>query len=445
MALKSLRLKVESIAKLEVAVTFLLLMFYVGALGIRVPIGSSNWSPGLERNILEKFIAALSYLLIPLLFSRKWKLGILLLAKNPLLTFLIFLTSFSIVWADTNLARNISEVRGFLLSSLFGVYLAVRFSIKEQTRLLAAVFGLVILMSIPVALFIPGYGIHPVRGDLPQLGGYWTGIFAHKNDLGSFMAWSAFIFLSLGLSISDNKLGRLSSWLGFALSCILVYLSGSGGSFVNLLGTTGIVLLSKFTKRTYYKLQVLLMISLILLCGFVSILILSNGQIIASAMGKDLTFTGRMPMWSELLNYIAEKPLFGYGFNGFWNSIQYGGVFRARWYWKEVPHSHNGFIELFLALGLLGFCPFVIDLVLKFIRASQEVYRAKVVEDIVPMQFLLTFVLANMSEAKLLTSNNIYWIIYIATAFSLIAKQRKSRKILVSSTSIQREKAGKMA
>jgi exopolysaccharide production protein ExoQ len=423
---KSLKLRKESIAKFEVAVTFLLLMFYVGALGIRVPIGGFNWNADLEqRNILEKVIAALSYLLIPFLVSRKWKLCIFLLTKNSLLVCLLFLTSFSIVWADTNLAQNISEVRGFLLSSLFGIYLAARFSIKEQTRLLAGVFGIVILLSIPVALFLPGYGIHPAQGDLSQLGGNWTGIFAHKNTFGPFMAWSAFIFLSLSLSIFHNNSGRLVSWVGFALSCILVFLSGSAGSLVNLLGIICLVFLSKFTKRTHYKLQVLLTVSLILLCGIISILILNNGQIIASAVGKDLTFTGRIPMWSELLDYIAQKPLLGYGFNGFWDSNQYGGVFRARWAWKDVPHSHNGFIELLLALGLLGFLLFVVDFILEFIRAFREVYRANTVEDIVPMQFLLSFLIANMSEAKLLVSNNIYWIIYIAMAFSLVAKQRQ--------------------
>ena len=421
----NIKLKVETINKLEVASAFILLMYYVGALGIRVPLGGYNWHPGLEgRNILEKLVAALSYLVVPLLFSRIWKLCVLLLTKNPLITCFLFLTSVSVVWADTNLARNISETRGFLLTSLFGMYLGARFSIKEQARLLAGVFSIAIVMSITVALFLPGYGIHPTQGELTQLGGYWTGIFSHKNTFGPFMAWSGFIFLSFALSI-PNRRWRLASWIGFALSCILVLLSGSAGSLVNLVGAIGIVFVSKFAKKTHYKVQVLLLVSLILLCGLVSLAILINAQSIASAAGKDLTFTGRIPLWSELLDYVAKKPLLGYGFNGFWNSAQYGGFFRGKWLWKDVPHSHNGFIELLLALGLIGFAIFALSFIVNFFRAAKEIYQAKVLEDIIPMQFLLTFFLANMAEAKLLVSNNIYWIIYVATAFSLVAKQRK--------------------
>ena len=425
----NLRLKIKTIDRLEVAATFLLLMYYVGALGIQVPIGSFNWHPGLGRNILEKLIAALSYLVVPLLFSRRWKLCILLLTKNPLITCFLFLTSLSVIWADTNLAGNISETRGLLLTSLFGMYLAARFSIKEQIRLLAGVFSIAIIMSIAVALFLPGYGIHPLNGKISQLGGYWTGIFAHKNTFGPFMAWSGLIFLSLASSIS-NRRWRLVFWIGFGLSCILVLLSGSAGSLVNLVGAIGIAFISKFAKKTHYKVQVLLLVSLILLCGLVLSSILIYGQSIASAAGKDLTFTGRIPLWSELLDYVAEKPLFGYGFNGFWNSAQYGEVFRGKWLWKDVPHSHNGFIELLLALGLVGFSIFALSFAVNFFRAAKEIYQAKTLEDTIPMQFLLTFFLANMSEAKLLVSNNIFWIVYVATAFSLVAKQRKRERRL---------------
>ena len=422
-------MKIKSLVKLEVAVSFLLLMFYMGALGMRIPIGTNHVTYGTaQSNLIERIMAPLSYLLIPFLISRKWKLCIYLLTKDLTLILLLFLVSFSIIWTDPNLVvQNLSKIRGLLLSSMFGVYLAARFSIREQTRLLAGVFGIVILFSILAALFVPGYGIHPATK--PQLAGYWTGIFAHKNALGAHMAWSASIFLSLSLSISRNHLGRLALWTGFALSFLLVFLAGSAGGLVNLLSVICIIPLSKFLKKTHYKLQVLLIITLILLSGGIFILVVANAPTIAEALGKDLTFTGRLPLWHELLGYIAQKPLLGYGFNGFWDSDQYGEVFRARWVWHSVPNAHNGFVELLLALGLLGFLLFVMSFILQFLRAYKQVYRAKIVEDVVPMQFLLTFSIFNISESRLLMANNIYWIIYIAMALSLAVKYRQERKL----------------
>ena len=133
-------------------------------------------------------------------------------------------------------------------------------------------------------------------------------------------------------------------------------------------------------------------------------------------------------MWSKLISYIAQKPLLGYGFNGFWDT-KYGQFFKARWVWADVPHSHNGFIELLLALGLIGFLLFIISCLFLFLRSYKQAYTAKTLEDIVPMQFLLTFLIANISESELLISNNIYWVIYVAMSLSLARKDMQERKL----------------
>ena len=126
-------------------------------------------------------------------------------------------------------------------------------------------------------------------------------------------------------------------------------------------------------------------------------------------------------MWLELSSYVAQKPFLGYGFNGFWDT-KYGQVFKARWAWSEVPHSHNGFIELLLSLGLIGFILFITSFIFLFLRSYRQAYVAKTLEDIVPMQFFLTFLIANMSESELLIANNIYWVMYVTMSLSLALK-----------------------
>ena len=244
------------------------------------------------------------------------------------------------------------------------------------------------------------------------------------------MAWSAAVFLSLSLSNSRNYLFRLALWTGFALSSMLVFLAGSAGGIINLVCVISIIPLSKFFKKAYYKLQVLLIVSMALLIIGSSILVVVNSETIAQSLGKDLTFSGRVPMWSTLMDYVTQKPLFGYGFNGFWDT-EYGEFFRSRWSWDTVPHSHNGFIELLIALGLIGFLLFVMSFVLQFIRAYKHLYEAKSLEYVLPMQFLITFLLANLSESRLLIANNIYWIIYVAMSLSLAIENKQKRKLRV--------------
>ena len=409
---------------LELVITFLLLLYYVGTFDIKNPIGnipSVDYSP--QRSLIEQVIAPLSYILVPWLISRKWKLCLYLVTRDLPLFCLLVLANLSIIWSGFALDSNISNIRGLLLSTMFGVYLAASFSIKEQTRMLAGVFGIVVPLSIFVALFVPGYGVH--GGHLSG----WTGIFEHKNTLGAHMAWSASILLSLGLSIQRNNLVRIFLWVGFALSSLLVFLAGSAGGIVNLVCVIAIVPLSKFFRKTYYKLQVVLTVGLTLLTVGLFYLLAANLETVAGLLGKDLTFSGRLPMWSELFGrYVVQKPLFGYGLNGFWET-EYGQFFRARWVWEEVPHSHNGFVELILAVGLIGFSLFLVSFILLSIGAYHQAYTAEVLEDILPLQFVVTFLLANLSESRLLISNNIYWIFYVAVSMSLILVRVRDRKL----------------
>ena len=422
-------MKIKSLIKsnslnAEVIITFVLLLYYIGAFSIKTPIGNiNNFDYSSQKSLIEKIIAPLSYILVPFLISRKWKLCIYLTAKNISLFCFLVLVNLSIIWASTDVGSNIPNVRGLLLSTTFGIYLAARFSIKEQARLLAGAFLAVILFSIAVALFVPGYGVHSGIGNLEG----WTGIFEHKNTLGAYMAWSASVFLSLSLSIRNN-FARLVLWLGFALSLLLVFLAGSAGGILNLLCVISIVPLSRFFKQTYYKLQVVLIVSATLLIGSVFFFIAANLQAIAELLGKNLTFSGRIPMWLELSDYIAEKPLLGYGFNGFWET-EYGQIFRSRWQWEEVPHSHNGFIELILALGLIGLSIFAIGFIFTSLEAYKQAYTAKTLEDILPLQFVLTFLIANLSESRLLISNNMYWIFYVTISMSLTLEYVRKRKL----------------
>lgn len=419
-------MKLQTLYKIEKITVVVMLLFYIGALSIQPPVGS----PGFVMNyksISEKLLAVTSYLIVPLLIAGRWKTWVYLLTKNITLVLFLILVAFSILWADLDLNQNLNQVRGLLLSSFFGFYLAARYSLKEQNRMLAIALGIAAVLSFLVGILLPSYGIHSSGGDLKGLAGLWNGVFDHKNDLGAHMAWSTGIFFSLSQSIKKGRL-RLLMWAMFGLSFLLVILSGSAGALANSLIITVIVPLSGFIKKRYYKLQAVLMVSFIVISTTVSTLIAANAENLASAAGKDLSLTGRAPLWSSLMAYAAQKPWFGYGFNGFWPSERYGGVFKSRWTWKDVPHSHNGFIELLLALGIIGCLLFTISFLHALILASHKTYVGEVAEDIIPLQFLLTFAMANLSEHKLLLANNIYFVIFIATAVSLgLERKRMTR------------------
>lgn len=70
---------------------------------------------------------------------------------------------------------------------------------------------------------------------------------------------------------------------------------------------------------------------------------------IVSLAGRDMTFTGRTDVWRELLK-VGTDPLFGTGFMSFWDDLH----FRERLPSWVAFSAHNGYIEVYLAGGLVG-------------------------------------------------------------------------------------------
>ena len=72
------------------------------------------------------------------------------------------------------------------------------------------------------------------------------------------------------------------------------------------------------------------------------------------AAGRDATFTGRTGLWETLLQEPIN-PLIGVGYASFWLGE------RLERFWAMYPTSppieaHNGYLEVYLNLGLIGVC-----------------------------------------------------------------------------------------
>ena len=66
----------------------------MGGLGIDIPKGIESISVIDKKNLIEKMMSALAYLLIPLLITRKWKSCIYLLTKDIPLILLLLLANY---------------------------------------------------------------------------------------------------------------------------------------------------------------------------------------------------------------------------------------------------------------------------------------------------------------------------------------------------------------
>jgi exopolysaccharide production protein ExoQ len=151
-----------------------------------------------------------------------------------------------------------------------------------------------------------------------------------------------------------------------------------------------------------------------------------NGSM-AVAVGKDPTLHDRTKIWAALLS-MHTNPLVGTGYQSFW----LGTRLQTFWQSAELGHineAHNGYLEVYLELGLIG-----VSLLVGFLVAS---YRA-ICKRLSPQSSLailgsatwMTLVFYNMSEAAFQVG--LLWMVFLMGAI-VVPERAKSRVQSVAS------------
>ena len=246
--------------------------------------------------------------------------------------------------------------------------------------------------------------------------GCWRGIVSHKNTLGRLMVMS----IALCSVSTGSGLRRLTL---FVLSASLLLLSRSAGSILSV-----IVLLMCWPAVWLLRkpIKVLLTGGILLasVLGSVTVYTYAHAGEIAFALldrlGKSTTLSGRGPLWFLCLKYISDRPWFGYGYSAFWLGAD--GQYSSQ-IWKilrwEVPHAHNGFLELCLDIGIIGLILFLCVYFAALAQSIKALRRARSQESMWTLMFLVFLFAANLSENTLLFGKQ-YFLDYIRQCYLLL-------------------------
>lgn len=296
-----------------------------------------------------------------------------------------------------------------LATTLFGAYVAARYTIAEQLRMLAWALGVAAILSLLCALLVPQFGIGDDR--------FWRGVFTHKNSLGRLMALSTIVFFTLAKGARER---RALKWLMGALSVALLALSGSSTGIVIAVGLFLTVSVIAWVQRSPQK---RLVPGLILVTFLGAFALLSGTMLLGPFMellGKDDTLTGRTFVWASAMDAIANRPLLGYGYSAFWPSAE--GERIQSLLGPVFVHAHNGYLDLALQLGALGLVAFVFTLARNLWRALTT--RVAEFEQIWPTIFFVFLLMYNMTESSILGRNNLFWILYVSTTLAILKEKR---------------------
>ncbi len=390
------------------------LLFFTGAITVLLNGGTAPNAS--QSDSISKVLMYGIQGITGLLLVADYKRVIQTALREKLLWIIVAIALFSTFWSDVpsrTIASNINLVR----ITLFGVYFAARYSLKEQLHLLTWVLGIAAALSLAFIIVLPSYGVMGMGSiSSPETiahAGTWQGVYGHKNILARIMLLSTIAFF---LFSPSNRRHRWLVWGCYVLSIILIV--GSTSKTALIIFMTVLALLPLYRAlRWNYTLVVPFFITVILVSGGFSILLLGSAEDILAAFERDLTLTGRTDLWMAVLEKIGERPWLGYGYGGFWLGLNGESVDVWNAVLWQPPHSHNGFLDLWLDLGLLGLSVFAFSFIAVCLRSVAWLRQNHTSEGLWPLAYLTFLLLANLTESSLLRQN-LLWILYVSITLS---------------------------
>jgi exopolysaccharide production protein ExoQ len=344
-----------------------------------------------------------------------------ILKDNAWLILLFIYMAASVLWSDVPFVsfKRWIRVAGSLLMA------ALILTENQPRQALASIIRRSSYVLIPFSLvlvrYFPQFGRRYGRWDGIEM---WTGVATHKNSLGQLCAISLiFLFWSLLLRAKSGNFFRGGSivYADLLVSLIALFLligPGHGAYSATSITITILSIGIIYGLNRYKNLARFVGSNLIaLLVGSVVFYILFSETIIemvADMLGRNKDLTGRATdIWPVVLEAASRHPLFGVGYGAAWGL---GGEISAR---VEVEQAHNGYLDIYLQLGIMGVV-LLVALLFSFCSIVRKEVNSQSPWGIFGLSILIISLIYNNSESSFIEYTSYLWniMVYIAIVFS---------------------------
>jgi O-antigen ligase len=307
-----------------------------------------------------------------------------------LIAYLVFAAA-SVIWAyspESAFTRIVVHVLAFII-------VVVPFALPIRTKsILPSVhlcYAIALAISAIYVLTVPPSPIgHP-------------GYFTHKQALGLLCAVG---FILSSYEFLQGGWRRLVALIVICLGLWLVFESQSKSalalSLVAITCSGPILLLCRLTRLTPAFIVAAVVV--------VSMFVHDPIERIGYRLYGDATLTGRTAIWAFSNYRISQKPWFGWGFHSYF-FVENSPQKEAPGYVRDMPSSHDGYMDVKLETGRIGFWIFLI-----FIYSSLHLLERVRRKDPVRAWFFLSFELFGVLIC-LLDSNWLvleqFWFLYL--------------------------------
>jgi exopolysaccharide production protein ExoQ len=241
----------------------------------------------------------------------------------------------------------------------------------------------------------------------------FAGVSDGKNGLGTICLISG-IYFSWNLLFNRRDGVESGSRLHFSIYLIILpmiawlfNMADSATSFACMVIAICLFLVGRQPVVSRKPLRILtISITFIALYSALELVFDMSGTII-EMLGRRPDLTTRVPMWEDLLSMV-KNPIVGFGYESFWLGDRQKTIMEK---WRITLSAHNGYLEMYLNLGLIG----LFILVGWFLSGLRKVAHLLVIDypaAILKLCFIVVLVLHNWTEAAFYATN-IMWIIFM--------------------------------
>jgi O-antigen ligase len=139
------------------------------------------------------------------------------------------------------------------------------------------------------------------------------------------------------------------------------------------------------------------------------------------SLGRGTDLTGRVDIWNDIFHMHLD-PWLGTGFESFWLGKRIEFLWEK--YYFHPNQAHNGYIETYINLGILGLGALALQIVAGY-RNVTAGFRRRAPASSLKLAYLLTALVYNVTEAAFKVMTPV-WIVYLFAIMAVpVAPKRK--------------------
>lgn len=338
-----------------------------------------------------------------------------IITHNRYLLIYIFYLGLSTLWSDYSFVSFKRWIKELGHITMVLIVLTEEDPIQALRTMIARSAFVLIPLSLVLNNYFPELSrIYSIGGGNPMLAGVTT----NKNSLGALCMVCGPVLLSNLLSMYKNKNSKPETriMLAYVLTMTLtIWLLFSAHSATSLLGTavfSFIVLIfgshtirNKIASLKYYAFFLAAILGILHL-------VFDLTSLVSSSVGRDETLTGRTPFWQELIA-METNPLIGTGYESFWLGERISYFWDK--YWWHPNQAHNGYLEIYLNLGIVGLTLLLCGILSTFRTTIRNLVALRDYDyQVLRIAFLVIFLAINITEANF---KGFSWLVFLFFAF----------------------------